>query len=52
MRRLHGRSRCARSSAGDRPEEFANFNRAADEPNRARSFQLLVGGFQLLVGGD
>jgi len=54
MRRLHGRSRCARSSAGagDRPEDFANLIELPTSPTGLRSFQLLVGGFQLLVGGD
>jgi len=54
MRRLHDRSRCARSSAGagDRPEEFANFIELSTSPTGPRSFQLLVGDFQLLVGGD
>jgi hypothetical protein len=37
---------------GIAPEEFANFIELPASPTGPRSFQLPVGGFQLLVGGD
>ena len=40
------------AGAGDRPEDFANLIELPTSPTGPRSFQLLVGGFQLLVGGD
>jgi hypothetical protein len=45
-------ARAAAPIAGDRPEEFANFIELPTSPTGPRSFQLLVSGFQLLVGGD
>jgi hypothetical protein len=37
---------------GIAPEEFANFIELPASLTGPRSFQLPVGGFQLLVGGD